>query len=208
MIRNLLFDLGGVIMDIERDRCVAEFEKLGMADADSMLGVYGQQGLFAALESGAVTAAEWRDGIRRKIGRAIDDKVIDDAFEAFLIGIPRHRLEELRRLRKKYRVYMLSNTNQVMWNSKIAQEFRQEGLEREDYFDGMVTSFEARVMKPSAGIFEYAEKTLGISPAETVFLDDSAENCRAAEALGWNTCVVKPGSEFVDILESKGLITD
>ena len=74
---------------------------------------------------------------------------IDDAFQAFITGIPAHRLAELRRLREAgYRIYLLSNTNPIMWNGVIAREFEKEGMRREDYFDGMVTSFEAGCVKP------------------------------------------------------------
>ena len=123
----------------------------------------------------------------------------------FLIGIPTHRLAELRKLREHYRVYLLSNTNPIMWNSKIKDEFTHEGLQREDYFDGMVTSFEAKALKPEARIFRYAAEKFGIAPEETVFLDDSQRNLDAAARLGFHTLLVAPGSEFVDVLADKGI---
>lgn len=105
------------------------------------------------------------------------------------------RLVALRDLRRQgLGVYMLSNTNPIMWNSKIGEEFGREGLRREDYFDGMVTSFEARVMKPAPEIFNYAAEQLGIAPDKTLFLDDGEANVRAAEALGWHAALVRPGA--------------
>lgn len=204
-MKNLLFDLGGVIMDIERQRAVDAFKAIGFKDADSYLGEYAQSGSFAALESGLITPEQWRDDIRSHISGHVSDADIDNAFINFLVGIPVHRLEALRRLRSRYGIYLLSNTNPVMWNTEIARQFRGEGREREDYFDGMVTSFEARVMKPEAAIFDYAAEKLGIVPAETLFLDDSQKNCEAARALGWHAACVKPGTEFTDILKSLGL---
>ncbi|MCM1111353.1 MAG: HAD family phosphatase [Clostridium sp.] len=200
MIKNLLFDLGGVIMDIRRRDCVEAYRRLGMKDPDSMLGEYVQQGPFQKLEAGEISPEEFRRQMRPYLRPGVTDREIDNAFLAFLTGIPVGRLAALRRLREKYRVYLLSNTNPIMWNSRIAEEFRKEGFEREDYFDGMVTSFEARSMKPSPEIFRYAVAKFGIVPSETLFLDDSAANIRAAEALGFKGLLVPPGQEFEQLL--------
>ena len=88
-----------------------------------------------------------------------------------------------------------------MWNDSIARLFRSEGKEREDYFDGMVTSFEARVMKPDAAIFRYTVDKLGIRPEETLFIDDSQANLDAASALGFATALAVPGRDFADIIK-------
>ena len=203
MIKNLLFDLGGVIMDIRRLNCVASFERLGMKDADSFLGEYSQKGPFLQLEEGAISEEQFRDAVRQFIDGEVSDEQIDSAFCDFLVGIPVHRLEQLRQLKQQYKIYMLSNTNSIMWRSRIAEDFRQEGLEREDYFDGIVTSFEAKSIKPDAKIFHTVVEKLGIKPEETLFLDDSQKNLDAAALLGFNTLLVTPGSEFFDLLNAQ-----
>ena len=202
MIKNLLFDLGGVIMDIRRLNCVASFERLGMKDADSFLGEYSQKGPFLQLEEGAISETEFRTAVRQFIDGEVSDEQIDSAFCDFLVGIPKYRLEQLRELKKQYGIYMLSNTNSIMWHSRIAEDFRQEGLEREDYFDGIVTSFEAKSIKPDAKIFHAVVENLGIKPEETLFLDDSQKNLDAAAELGFQTLLVTPGSEFFELLNA------
>lgn len=202
MIKNLLFDLGGVIMDIRRLNCVASFERLGMKNADSFLGEYSQKGPFLQLEEGAISEEEFRTAVRALIDGEVSDEQIDSAFCDFLVGIPKYRLEQLRQLKKSYNIYMLSNTNSIMWRSRIAEDFRQEGLEREDYFDGIVTSFEAQSIKPDAKIFHTVVEKLGINPDETLFLDDSQKNLDAAAQLGFHTLLVTPGSEFFELLKS------
>ena len=202
MIKNLLFDLGGVIMDIRRLNCVASFERLGMKDADSFLGEYSQKGPFLQLEEGAISEAEFRTAVRQFIDGEVSDEQIDSAFCDFLVGIPKYRLEQLRELKKQYGIYMLSNTNSIMWHSRIAEDFHQEGLEREDYFDGIVTSFEAKSIKPDAKIFHAVVEKLGIKPEETLFLDDSQKNLDAAAELGFQTLLVTPGSEFFELLNA------
>lgn len=201
MIRNLLFDLGGVIVDIKRNDCVRAFEELGLENADSYFGEYAQSGIFLGIENGSVNIEEFHKAMREKLPAGTTDYQIDTAFQKFIVGIPARRLEALRELRcKGYGIYLLSNTNPIMWRGILASEFGKEGLRREDYFDGMVTSFEARSCKPDAEIFRYTVENLGIEPSETLFLDDSANNVEAAKALGFNAVEVKPGTEFTDYL--------
>lgn len=201
MIRNLLFDLGGVIVDIKRDNSVRAFEELGLENADSYFGEYAQSGIFLGIENGSVNIEEFHKAMREKLPAGTTDYQIDNAFQKFIVGIPARRLQALRELRcKGYGIYLLSNTNPIMWRGILASEFGKEGLRREDYFDGMVTSFEARSCKPDAEIFRYTVENLGIEPSDTLFFDDSANNVEAAKALGFNAVEVKPGTEFTDYL--------
>lgn len=201
MIKNLLFDLGGVIMDIDKNRCIAAFEKLGLPDAAGYFGEYSQQGPFKLIEEGMITEYDFHKTLRDAIPGQVSDSEIDKAFCDFLIGIPVRRLAELRELRRKYRIYLLSNTNPIMWNSKIKEEFRQEGFEREDYFDGIVTSFEAKALKPDEKIFRFTVDKLGIAPDETLFFDDSRTNLDAAEKLGFHTALVDSDHGFMTLID-------
>lgn len=202
MIRNLLFDLGGVIMDLDRDRCVRAFKALGMENPDAFLGLYGQQGDFLALENGSIDATEFRRRIRPLFkDRVVSDEEIDTAFNEFLVGIPVARLEALRELRRDYRVLLLSNTNSIMMESRIAECFRAEGREMSDYFDGIFTSYEARCCKPGREIFDYAARLGSMEPSETLFFDDSQSNVDAACSYGYNAVLVRPGDEFAELLE-------
>lgn len=204
MIRNLLFDLGGVIIDIERQNCADAFEAIGLENADSYFGLYAQTGIFMDIEDGTIGVDEFHRRLHVLLPSDVTDAQIDSAFQKFITGIPVKRLEALRSLRERgYRLYLLSNTNPVMWNDVIAREFAKEGLRREDYFDGMVTSFEAKTAKPSPEIFEYTCRHLGIKPEETLFFDDSEANTRAAAALGFNTAHVRPGTEFTDYIPAE-----
>jgi len=202
-VRNLLFDLGGVIMDINKSLCAHAFRNLGFDNIDAFLGDYEQKGAFAALESGAITPSQFRAEVRGHIALPVSDARIDEAFEAFLIGIPRQRLVTLRALRSRYGIYLLSNTNPIMWDGFIARSFRQEGLAREDYFDGMLTSFTAKIMKPAPEIFEMCARNFDIDPAETVFFDDSQANCEAARRCGFRATHVPAGTEFSSLIPDR-----
>lgn len=202
-VKNLMFDLGGVIMDICRANCVAAFAALGMKDADSFFGEYKQTGPFLQLEAGEIDPSTFRERMRRLITATVSDAELDAALNRFLTGIPVHRLRALEALKGRFGIYLLSNTNPIMWNSRIAEQFRTDGHNREYYFDGMLTSFEARAIKPAAAIFEEAIARFGIKPEETIFLDDSRSNLDGAAALGFKTMLVEPGAEFETLLASK-----
>lgn len=206
MIRNLLFDLGGVIFDLKRSACEDAFRELGLNDTGKFFGEYGQQGPFMEIEEGKITPGQFHEYVRNLIGNQnLTDREIDSAFMKFLVGIPAERLRRLQLLRQHYGVYLLSNTNPIMWNDKIASEFKKDGLTVQEYFDGIVTSFQAKALKPSAAIFKYTEEKLGIKPEETLFLDDSLDNINAAKELGFQGLHIKPGMEFYDELGKMGI---
>lgn len=188
---NLMFDLGGVIMDIDRSRCVAYFDTLGMDGADDFFDAYTQKGPFLLLESGQITPEEFRDMMRQKLPAGVTDPQIDRGLSLFLCGIPEYRLNLLRHLRQTgHKVWLLSNTNPIMWHNDILPEFRRQGLEISDYFDGTVTSFDAKICKPDRRIYEYALEKFGIKAAETTFFDDGPANVEAARACGMNARLI------------------
>ncbi|MDE7462927.1 MAG: HAD family phosphatase [Muribaculaceae bacterium] len=183
-IKNIIFDLGGVIIDLRRENAVAALQRLGLADADELLGLYRQEEPFLGLETGRLHAGEFFEIIRLKCTDATDVE-ITEAFNQFLVGIPPQRLERLLELRKRgYRIFALSNTNPVMFNSWITEHFRQAGLTVNDYFDGIVASFQELCCKPDQRIFRIILDRYHLNPAETLMLDDSEANCEAARSVG------------------------
>lgn len=199
-IKNLLFDQGGVIVDIKRDQCLDELKLLGMDHPEKLIGLYKQEGPFFALENGDITVEQFHDALRPLMPQGVTDEQMDYAFSSFIVGIPLHRLQALRELRKRYKTYILSNTNPIMFEGIIARNFAQEGLDVNAYFDGVTVSYKARSNKPDRQIFDYAIATMGINPEETLFFDDGQENLDAAAKLGFKTALVEPGCEFMDII--------
>lgn len=195
-----MFDLGGVIMDIDRSRAVRAFAELGMADADSFFDPYLQRGYFLQLEQGLISPEEFRSSVRPLFGRPVSDEEIDRGLDRFLIGIPDERLRRLKALRRAgYGVYLLSNTNPIMWNGFILNEFRKLGGDISDYFDGVQTSFSAKICKPDPRIFRLAAEKFGITPESTTFFDDGPANCRAALQLGFKAELVNEHNNFMKL---------
>ena len=179
-IKNLIFDFGGVLINLDRQRCVENFRKLGLEKVDELLGMYSQQGIFMQHEKGLITSAEFRNEIREQIGKIVTDARIDAAWNSFLGGIPTYKLDLLLKLREKYVVYLLSNTNEIHWKWSCKHAFHYKAFRVEDYFEKIFLSYEMKMAKPDEEIFR-----------KTFFIDDSAENCRVAETLGISTYTPK-----------------
>lgn len=209
MIRNLLFDLGGVIMDIDRMNAVEALRDAGMPHPEELLGDYGQKGPFLALERGEITPAEFHTHLRPYFTRPVTDDAIDDAFCHFLLGIPLERLHALETLRRRgFRVCLLSNTNAVMWHRYILPEFTKDGHDINHYFDGIITSFEVKAYKPEPAIFHAAVDRLGIEPSETLFFDDSQANLDGAATLGFHTALVTDEHPFMNQIPTRPPLAD
>lgn len=192
MIRNIIFDLGGVVIDLDRLKAVEALKKLGVSDAPDLLGEYAQKGPFLKLETGEISSSEFYDLLLAKCNEGTTCTRIRDAFEEFLLGIPPERLEMLEKLRQKgYGLYVLSNTNPVMYNHWIDREFKKAGKSINDYFDGIVASFQEGTCKPDPEIFKRVTDRYCLDPSETIMLDDSATNIKAAESVGLKTNLIE-----------------
>ncbi len=195
-IKNLIFDLGGVVIDLARENAVAALSALGIEGVDDLLGLYRQKDPFLSLETGNITEAEFFEEVRKLCNTEVSDVDIQDAFNAFLVKLPVERLAALRSLREDgYKVFGLSNTNPIMFNSWIKRAFMQEGLKVNDYFDGLVLSYEEGYCKPDPELFATVLNRYGLDPEETVMLDDSKKNCEAAESLGMHSACVGKDSD-------------
>lgn len=202
-IKNVVIDLGGVMIDLDRERCVRAFERLGLSGVDHMLGLYRQEEPFLSIETGRIPVSEFYDGLRRLTGRDIADSDFEHAFDEFLVALPAERLAALRGMRAKgLRLYMISNTNAVMYDGWIKRAFMQEGLRVGDYFDGIVTSFAEGVCKPDPQIFETVLRRYGLKAEETVLLDDSEANCEAAGRLGMHAVRITGDTTLLDVAEN------
>ncbi len=195
-IKNLIIDFGGVLIDLDRERCIQNFEKLGLANVGEMLDVCHQQGFFLQHEKGLISSSDFRNAIREEIGKVVTDARIDAAWNSFLVGIPTYKLDLLLQLREKYVVYLLSNTNEIHWRWACKHAFPHKGFRVEDYFEHLFLSYEMKMAKPEESIFRRVLDETGIVPKQTLFIDDSKENCRVAETLGISTYTPEAGEDW------------
>ena len=186
-IKNLLIDFGGVLIDLDRRRCLEHFRRLGMPDVENLLHDCHQEGFFQLHEKGLISDTDFRERIRQAIGRPVTDEAIDEAWNSFLDGIPAYKLDFLLELRKDYTVCLLSNTNAIHWDYACTHDFAQGGRRVEDYFDRIYLSYQLKMIKPDAEIFQAVLADAGLTPEETLFIDDAEANCRTARSLGIHT---------------------
>lgn len=201
MIKTIIFDLGGVLYDLDRQRCVDALQRAGFDNVDQMLTNYKQTGVFQQLEDGVIAADRFYEEIRQITGKDISDEAIKNAWDAFLVEIPDYKLEMVLNLRKRFQIFMLSNTNEIHFGDAIPRAFEKDGRSIHDYFDRLYLSYKMNVSKPNPSIFHQLISDSGIDPAETLFIDDSPENIRVADEIGFNTYLAKPKENFSHIFE-------
>lgn len=195
-IKNLLIDFGGVLINLDRPRCLKNFENLGVRGVEKLIDPYRQQGLFMQLEKGLITPSEFRDEIRALAKKPLTDTQIDDAWNSFLVDIPTAKLDLLLKLREKYVVYLLSNTNVIHWKWACQNAFPHKGFRAEDYFEKLFLSFEQHQAKPEIEFFKTILEETAIVPEETLFIDDAEPNCNTAQTLNIQTYTPKAGEDW------------
>ncbi|MDF9830388.1 HAD family phosphatase [Parabacteroides sp. PF5-6] len=200
-IKNLLIDFGGVIINLTRNRCIEAFAQLGVDVHEQLGSIYHHKDLFMHLEIGELSPAAFRDGIRQRSNRILTDKEIDDAWIAMLADVPDYKLDLLLRLKEEYNTFLLSNTNSIHWEWAKQNIFNYKGHRVDDFFHKIYLSYELHLEKPNPEIFEYVLNDAGISPHETLFIDDAAVNCKAAEALGIRTYTPEPREDWSFLFE-------
>lgn len=202
---KLLFDFGGVLVDLDRTRCVRAFAALGF-DVRPYLDDYVQGGIFSRFELGQTDVPAFCDELRAagKLPGLADADILE-AWRLFLLDVPVPRLEALLRARRHYPVYLLSNTNPVHWEMAREGYFRYKGLRLDDFFDGVFLSYEMRMAKPSPEIFQAVTQQVGGFPDDILFFDDSAENCEAARRCGLRAQHAPVGGGWVDLFDETGL---
>lgn len=201
-IKNLIFDMGGVLIDLDRDACVEAFREIGYAEADELLNNYAPKGAFRQLEIGNFSPEEFYAYVRNHIGAHITSDQIENAFLKFLNGLPAYKLDMLCELRKRFNIYMLSNTNAIMMPYIRETYFTQCGLTFEDYFDRAFLSFEMKLMKPDDEIFLRMIADASIDPAQSLLIDDGKANIETARRLGFETYLASPEEDFRHIFDT------
>lgn len=184
-IKNIIFDFGGIIVDLNKQAAVHAFEALGF-NAGDYIDNYVQSGVFAAMEVGKMSTEEFCSFVCKETGQMLDCEDIRRAWNGMLVQIPVRRLQMIRSLRSQYRTYVLSNTNEMHWSYGAHELLASSGLKLEDCFDRFFLSYELGLAKPDVEIFRKVMSMADLSPEETFFIDDSVENCRVAESVGFH----------------------
>jgi len=200
-IKNIFFDLGGVLINLDKEGCLNEFQRLGVKKIEEHIGHSFKSGLFLQLEEGTITPEGFRNEIRQMTHKQVADHEIDYAWNSFLLDIPLSKLELLLKLRKHYRVFMLSNTNKIHFDHMTSFHFNAKtGFSIDDYFEKCYLSYKLHLSKPDKAIFEAVISDSGVLAKESLFLDDNQQNIETAQSLGFQTYLVAENEDFTEKL--------
>lgn len=197
MIKNILFDLGGVIVTLDPAKAVSRFKEIGLADADSRLDSYTQSGIFGDLEQGRIDAEQFRAGLSELAGCEVTAEQCLYGWKGYVKEVPRRNLDALLRLRSEgFRVVLVSNTNPFMMSWALGPGFDGRGHSLDCYMDAMYMSYRLGVMKPAEEFFRKVMAAEAILPAETLFVDDGVRNVETAARLGMRTFCPENGADW------------
>lgn len=203
VIKNIVFDLGGVIMTLDAAEALRRFKALGLSDAERYLDAYTQSGIFGNLEEGKITAEDFRSKLSSLTGHELTFDECKHAWLGYRKDVPQRNLDLLKELRAKgYRLILLSNTNPFMMDWALSSEFDGKGSSLNDYFDALYLSYRLGIMKPAPDFFRQVLDNENILPEETLFVDDGPRNVEAAGKLGFMTMCPDNGSDWTGELRS------
>lgn len=197
-VKNIIFDLGGVLINIDYKATENAFKNAGIRNFDELFSQAKQTRLFDNLEKGLVDEVTFKDGLRLLSNVNLSDKAIDDAWSAMLLNFPKHRVDLLQKVRNNYKTFLLSNTNELhipVFENLIEKEYGIADFS--SLFDKLYYSCRVRMRKPDKEIFELVIQENNINPQETLFIDDSIQHVQGAQNVGLNAVHLQQ----IDVIE-------
>ena len=201
MPKAIVFDLGGVLIDLDFDRSIRAFEEvLGYGKIRELLDLSHQKGIYGDMEAGLITADEFRAEVLRESRPGSTPADVDRAMAGLLVGMDPKKVPLLERLSRKYPLYCLSNNNEISVR-RMHEIYEENGLDWQRIFRKEFLSNRMKLMKPSRGIFDAVTAEIGLPPSEILFVDDSQKNIDGALAAGWQAVLYTQGTDLGACLE-------
>lgn len=214
-MKNLIFDLGDVIIPIDLTAPIRNFAMLANLPEDEVRAIWQQHDFINHYETGLIDDEAFREHVRRVLKREAGvsntetvsadrwaDEVIDTAWNTVLLNLPVERIERIKELKANYRLFLLSNTSPIHIRqvNNVLTQLNQPTLEQ--LFERVFYSYEVRMAKPSPDIYRHVLTEADLVAEETAFFDDNVANIRAAAGLGIQAVHVQPPLTILDYLEN------
>jgi len=206
-IKNIIFDLGGVIINLDQQRTLNEFNKLSNVPFETIYNASDQKELFDEFDKGNITTEIFFEKLKFEIRYNGSQEELLNAWNAMLLDIPEHRLDLLVRAKQNYTTFLLSNTCEphiAFFERELYNEYGVKNFE--DYFDKVYYSCRIGLRKPDPKIFRNVLTQNNLNPKETVFIDDSIQHVKGAGECGLNAYLLPKGMEIEDLLKDLKLL--
>lgn len=198
-IKNIIFDLGGVILNIEPKLTAEAFKKLGYDNFESVYTKLSQSELFDRLEIGDISPEKFISGLKTGLDDSISEKQVTGAWNSLLLDFPDERISLIQKLKKRYRLFLLSNTNKIHYDFYTRCFREQYVFNFSALFEKAYYSFLSKMKKPDLEFFRLVIDENRLTPFETLFIDDTETNVKAAEKAGLRACWLRPGETINSI---------
>lgn len=199
-IKNLLFDLGGVLLNIDYHKTADAFKKLGVTKFDELYSQAGANDLFEALETGKITEADFYAALQQYCKPETSKQQIEGAWNSMLLNFRIESLDWLKSHKEQYNIFLLSNTNSIhlkAFNKIFEKEVAHSSLD--DYFIKAYYSHNIQMRKPYTETYHFVLNDAGLKAEETLFIDDSINNIEGAKLAGLQIHHLLPGSKIENI---------
>ena len=199
-IRNIIFDLGGVLLNLDFEATFKAFKQLGSKASKAETKESYANPLFLDFETGMISATVFRQKFHEYLKNpALTDEMIDDAWYAMILDIPKNRVDTLLKIREKINIYLFSNTNDIHITRLKKWFYREYGFEFESLFVKAYYSHEIHERKPDLSSYLKVIELAGIKPKETLFVDDLEKNINKALKTGLKTLWLRDGMEMSEV---------
>ncbi|MFH1121258.1 MAG: HAD family phosphatase [Bacteroidota bacterium] len=199
-IKNIIFDFGQVLLNIDPQLSASAFARLGVRDGLDFWGSRSSSETLIKLEKGAISPDDFRNNVLEKLVPGVTAQQVDAAWNALLLDLPGCRVEKLKSLGGKYRIFLLSNTNQIHFECYMDRFEKAFGYGLGDLFEKLWFSHQIGLVKPDPAIFRFVMTDACLDPEETLFIDDTLVHVEAARTVGINAWHLLPGKDICDLL--------
>ena len=205
MVKNIIFDFGGVLYRIRYQNIPDAFSKCGIPHFEKIYSKQQQNAVMDQYEEGFISTQEFRHYIRTLTDFPITDQQIDDCWNAILLGFPKEHEEMLQKVSKHYNLFLFSNTNQLNYDRFRADMREQFGYDIFDrHFKKCYFSQLLHIRKPKLEGFQHIIQENHLEPAETLFIDDSPQHLIGARECGLQTLHLQDGMDVLDLFNGNG----
>lgn len=206
-IKAIIFDLGGVIINLDIPKTISEFNKIGLSPFEQIYTQVNQNLIFDQFDKGEVSEKDFFNELKGYLNEDVSTQQMLFAWNAMLLDFPLNRLQLLSELKNKYRLFLLSNTNETHVQAFEKILFDQYGYKSlEPFFEKAYYSCRMGMRKPEMEIFKFVLDAHQLNPSETLFMDDSIQHVLGAKKLGIQAHLLKKNEEPESLLRSLNLM--